>query len=630
MIEGVYQIGKVYKEGKKISEISSDIPNREEDTTYKVGVINFNLDKGIMEVDTIKEYSPGDEDRFKYVRLRLTGRQNQFFCTFTDLKRLYCEKDKKYSCWLSIEDELKDLPETEEIKEFLGLLESVKELFYPEGTLDFSKIRVINGVEVQNIKSEEDFKKKLKTELAKNEEIIFWTIQINGKCVVDYEFYDELIKKKVVDENKKEGDIVCYLCGEKKSEYFDDFARFPIKFFVNDKVGFSQKLSNRWHGNFALCIDCYTSIFAGQKFVLNNLRFNLGRIVDVLLIPEFVGDIPFSQEKIRKWAELTKDLYNPFELLEEAELREKLDEYKNRGFLKSFLLNFIFYEQNNAQFKIYSVVKDLPSGRIDELRERFRKYKDRVLGEGLEPLKGYGSIYELIPLRYSKSDKKVIDKSKIAELLSSILEGTPINRSFLIREFWLGAVARYFSNTSYSGIKELQSSEEKDREMCNYLLKTHQLLILLRELSLLSVRGEDMSLENLPEELKKYVEEVGFNEQETALFLLGTLIGEIGRKQARYGSKPILNKINYQGMSRERLLILFNEVYEKLEHEDLLYPQNELIYATAKELFDKNRNEWSLKPYENVYFLLSGYAYKTALNIKRGKEGKDDGKGSEQ
>ena len=628
MIEGFYQIGKVYKEGKKISEISSDIPNREEGTTYKVGVINFNLDKGIMEVDTIKEYSPGDEDRFKYIQPR--GNEKKFYCTFKDLKGLYCEKDKKNSCWLSIEDKLKDLPKTEEIKEFLGLLERVKELFYPNGTLDFSKIRVINGVEVQDIKSEEDFKKKLKTELEKNEEIIFWTIQINGKYVVDYEFYDELIKKKVVEKNKKKGDVVCYLCGEKKREYFDNFREYPIKFFVNDKVGFSQKLSDRWHGNFALCIDCYTSIFAGQKFVLNNLRFNLGGIVDVLLIPEFVGEIPFSQEKIKEWAELTKDLYNPFELLEEAQLREKLNDYKKFGFLKSFLLNFVFYEQNNAQFKIYSVVKDLPSSRIDELREKFREYKKRVLGEGLEPLKGYESIYELIPLRYSKSDRKVIDKSKMAELLSSILEGTPINRSFLIREFWLGAVARYFSNTSYFGIKELQSSEERDREMRSYLLKTHQLLILLRELSLLSVRREDMSLENLPEELKRYIEEMGLNEQETALFLLGTLIGEIGRKQARYGSKPILNKINYQGMSRERLVILFNEVHEKLEHEDLLYPQNELIYATAKELFDKNRNEWSLKPYENVYFLLSGYAYKTALNIKRGKEGKDGGEGSEQ
>ena len=618
MIEGIYQIGSIVKQGKRISEIASDIPQLKEDIKYKVGVINFSLDKEIIEIDTRKEYELGDEDKFKYIKLGLTGRQNQFFCTFTDLKRLQCEEGKEYSCWLSIKEEIQKLS-TNEVRNFLKTLQRVKGTFYSGRTLDLSKIRIFNGGSVEGFEDEKEFKQFLKRQLGRNEDIIFWTIEINGKKIVDCNFYDELIKKKVIDEKKREGKAVCYMCGEEKKEYLEDFARFPIKFFINDKVGFSQKLSDRWEGNFALCVSCYISVFAGQKFVLNNLKFSVGGVIDVLLIPEFVGKVPFAQDKLKEWADLIRDLYNPFKFFEEDELKGKLERYRRRGYLKNFLLNYIFYELNNQQFKIYSVVKDLPSSRIDELRRKFNKYRFKVLEQGLEPLKSYGSVYTLIPLRHSQSDRKIIDKSKISETFSSILEGIPVNKNFLVREFWIGAMARYFSNTSYFGIKDMSKQEDKDKAMWQYILKTHQLLILLKELPLLNTRRVEMDLSKIPEKLQMYIEEVGFNEQETALFLLGTLIGDIGSKQIKYGSKPILNKINYQGMSLGRLEILFNEVHEKLKHEKLLFPEEELIYETANYLFNKNLKNWNLKPYENVYYLLSGYAYKTALNIK-GKE----------
>ncbi len=80
-------------------------------------------------------------------------------------------------------------------------------------------------------------------------------------------------------------------------------------------------------------------------------------------------------------------------------------------------------------------------------------------------------------------------------------------------------MARFFTNTSYFGIKELARQEDRDKEMRQYLLKTHQFLILLKKLSLLDTRREEMCLDNVPEELRSYIDEVGFNEQETALFL---------------------------------------------------------------------------------------------------------------
>ncbi len=57
-----------------------------------------------------------------------------------------------------------------------------------------------------------------------------------------------------------------------------------------------------------------------------------------------------------------------------------------------------------------------------------------------------------------------------------------------------------------------------------------------------------------------------FDEQKTSMFLLGYLIGEIGKEQKNpeTNKKPILDKINYNGMSLNKLLILTNEVFDKL------------------------------------------------------------------
>ncbi len=623
MIEGIYQIGKVSREDRRISEIAADIPETKEGKVYKVGVINFNLNERIIEINTLKEYEQGDEDRYRYVKLLLTGRQNQFFCTFKDLKkRLFCEKNKPYSCWLSIEREAEEISKDEELKQFLILLKDIKEEFYKDGVLDLLKIKRFNSEDVDGFNNKEEFNEFLKRKLS-DEEIIFWTIQINGKNIVDYEFYDRLIKKKVIDEKKSKGKTVCYICYEEKDEYFEDLARLPIKFFINDKVGFSQKLSNKWTGNFALCSDCYISLFAGEKFILNNLKFNIGGVIDVLLIPEFISDIPFSKEKIKEWAGLVKDLYNPFDFIEETEFRNKLNRFKERGYLMSFLLNYVFYEQDNNQFKIYSVVKDLPNSRIDELRNRFIAYKEKVRNKFhfLEPLersiysKSEGKKPKIMNKQKSSNFSSILEgmnKQKISNIFSSILEGIPIEKRSIIREFWLGAIQR-----------------DRDEEMYNYILETLQFLMLLKELNLIYIRREEMEM-NVPEELKRYIEEVGFNEQETALFLLGTLIADVASKQIVYGSKPILNKINFQGMPLERLKILFNEVLEKLEHEKLLFGDKEIVYAAAKRLFDKNLRNWSLKPHENVYYILSGYAYKTALNIEVGKSKKEGKHGGEE
>lgn len=117
---------------------------------------------------------------------------------------------------------------------------------------------------------------------------------------------------------------------------------------------------------------------------------------------------------------------------------------------------------------------------------------------------------------------------------------------------------------------------------------------------------------HLDEETKAFLREMKYDGPRASMFLLGYLIGEIGNAQYDKGkSKPILGKITYQGMNKGKLIRLSNEVFEKLIEYKKLSFNNEQVFAECKKLLDPNINSWTLSDHENVFYVLSGYAYTT-------------------
>ena len=121
--------------------------------------------------------------------------------------------------------------------------------------------------------------------------------------------------------------------------------------------------------------------------------------------------------------------------------------------------------------------------------------------------------------------------------------------------------------------------------------------------------------DKLDDATQKYLEEMGYSGRQSALFLLGTLIGSIGIEQSKIGGgtdrKPILNKVNFSGMPLSKVLRLSNEIFEKLRQYKVLDYSNETTFAVMRHLFDMYSDDWDLTPQDNVYYILSGYAYKT-------------------
>jgi CRISPR-associated protein Csh1 len=404
-----------------------------------------------------------------------------------------------------------------------------------------------------------------------------------------------------------------------------------LGYYITDKVGFSCELSGDFSKNFILCRDCYMCLLAGETFVRNRLKSNIGGL-SVYIIPKFIMPMSFSSEKLQNWAEYIKVSFNSFRsLIGLREFEERLREYMEFEEIKnSFILNLLFWKKGiGAEFKILKLIKDVPPSRIELLQRvgnQIKDIADQLLGEANQWKIDLQGIYYLIPLRRTKVE--IIEYRKLLQLYDAIFSAKSVSYKFLIQQFVeLAGVYRFEKFDAYN-----IGRQQPDLGIAYSMLKANILLLYLKRLTILTGGGGNMDYANLDvdEGMRNFVREMEYDEPKVALFLLGYLIGEIGNAQYREGnSKPILGKITYQGMNQNKLVRLLNDVFEKLTQyksggKPLLH-YSEGIFAECKRLLDKTIQE-PLSDQENVFYVLSGYAYAThqAIKASQSKEAKKE------
>ncbi len=371
MIKGLYQIGKNYD----IEVVSSFVEEIDGKEKY---IIEINFDTKNEKISLLsKEYSQGDEYKYNFVKMSLTGRQKQPFVVFGDKKRIYGEKNKSYSRWTSLKDEIEDMELKQKILE-------VEKIFYDGDLLkDNYKETIENYLKQNNIKEKE---------------IAFWAVKIDGEDIHNNESYLKLIERKVLEDKSQKGKIICHFCSKETKKFFTDFSRLKMKIYINDKVGFSQNISNDWQGNFALCENCYKILIKGQSFILNKFSSKVGSI-NYLIIPEFIKEPKLNKNKLEKWSEYIKFYKNPFEFFN-MEFEKKIEEYREFEDYDNFvLLNYLFYEQNKQQFKVFALIKDIPNGRIEKIKQKIidirRSFGNFINDEGYL-IKNLSDFYYLV------------------------------------------------------------------------------------------------------------------------------------------------------------------------------------------------------------------------------------------
>lgn len=481
----------------------------------------------------------------------------------------------------------------------------------------------------------------------KTSQLKLYTLALNGELLSRHPHYINYLEHKVVNEvfaGDQAAQGVCHVCGS-QGKVTANTTRFKLlKFYITDKPGFASQLYNKgFLCNYALCKECYQALLAGERFVENELRTRLGQS-NVYLIPTFQTPEAYPDvETIEEWAQYLTARLAAAETLEKWHaFQQELERYRRYEDQKAlFVLNFLFATKKQAAVKVDKLVAEVPPSRLDrldEVRNFVRNWASKILGadtKGEWDL-GLGKLFYLLPIR--QGNRRPQEKPYL-ELLETLLVGRPLTLGMLIPQFLETACVHRFERYE---VYVHERPDDPERALVLHLLQTQLFLYYLRELGQLweleKEGGEKKAMAEemgevektlMDERLRSWLDGLEVKGAQRGLFLLGVLIGKIGSlREQRESGKPILNKVHFQGMDRDKIMRLTNEVYEKLRQYKIA-EYNEGLYAAMKAQLDSSLNELG-SPQENVYWVLSGYAYATWQAIRAGAERRSEGLGQEE
>jgi CRISPR-associated protein Csh1 len=110
--------------------------------------------------------------------------------------------------------------------------------------------------------------------------------------------------------------------------------------------------------------------------------------------------------------------------------------------------------------------------------------------------------------------------------------------------------------------------------------------------------------------IEDFLDSQGFSKKIRSMFYLGILINRVAMAQVRkeHKKKPILQKIQFQGMNEKEVYSLYMDVVEKLRQYDIMTLFSEAVmnrfhyyYEPVKGTFNNDK--------ENVFYVMAGYSY---------------------
>ncbi len=630
MIEAIKDIGEIIEKrgGDFIESLVKDIKVKEGKDHY---VIRINFDTKNNEVKLTEEtFSKNSPNKYLYVgnppansprdRVSVTGQNAQylFTSTFPTLLRNINGGKLKDKLEIVVSRFFRDVGNGKKFFDF------VNSGFCP----DFPKELYGKYSKEQEKKFKkaalECLFKKIKEERGINKnEIALFTVFVNGEPVSSDPEYKRYVASSFLDERFESAQKgTCYVCGKSDVPVTDDTTQLKFKYYITDKVNFASGLNKKnFYKNFSICKDCYRKLLEGEMFVKNNLRFNLYGMT-VYIIPKFIYKSNFSYPDISEWAK-NIDLFvssanaldNYIKFKEAIKEDMLFEESKN-----NLMLNLLLAKDDGKSLKIYGLIKDVPPSRIDEIVEKQNEldtFARNLLSDDNTWRLGFMSFLFLFPIRKKRDS---FDKS-LMKTYVDILEGNKISYDYLIERFTeLARVLVYEQSDQYfanGNANQLHKTVLKQ----NLLLKYFEELKLLRKGGVMDFKGLKVD-----SEIADFMKNMGYDEQKAAMFLIGYLVGIVGTAQWKAGidKKPILNKITYQGMGIKRIVPFVNELFEKLvQYKEL--PRSEVVFASAKSLLDKNIDNWRLSDKENVFYILSGYAFSTLKSMtSKNKNNKEE------
>lgn len=634
MIEGMIQIGQALpsQEGSLANLIQKMSPTKNK-KQLNVLKINFDLENDKLVIEVNEEVDSTTAEKYNFIgstgarslQWYVTSKVINYHVTETifilSKHDLGGELNKKVKAVLEnfyylIDNSLSDKYKYALDIEKYGISNMKMSDIYAQAKKDNSKPGDIGKAIISTISKEIENYLKENYDMKLNDFGLF-TLLIDGESIAQNEAYiSEVIKSKepkIKSSKKDKGS--CSICGSKEQVSMD-MTSTKIKVYTTNQIIFASKLDrNNYYRNMQMCKSCMSKYLAGETYVRNKLQSRLSTF-DVYIIPQFVYGEPLSESELDFVSSKIVNSFNTVKSFSGIQrMREDITnilDYKNIG--GYFLLNFMFYKTSQAATKILAFIKDINPSIFERIAEASIKSSDdirEIFDFKLNTYVDLQTVYFMNPVRLSKGNPT--QYRSVLQTYDSLLTGKKLNSKNVIKNICECVKIIWFDKVSYN-------IEPEDNRLEFFTIRANMYIKFLEYMNCLK-GGEGLAIEDLRvnDNLKSFISKMNYSEEQTAMFLLGTLIGEIGNVQYKKneGNKPILNKLNFNGIDKSKFIRLTKDVFNKLNQEKIR-TFNEVTFFEMKRLMDKNIETWSLNKEENLFYILSGYSFATTLPMLKG------------
>jgi len=459
----------------------------------------------------------------------------------------------------------------------------------------------------------------------------------NEIIVSNHPDYLELVKrlnhleeKEIMENLTEENNKYCFVCHQLKpdvsSEYSTKFDRSGInKIFTTTTINSAKQINKQnYVDNYAMCNKCYQNMRNGEKIISERFQATIAG-ERALIIPESImGYFDYREFKsIKDSVDFAFQSKDANDWIENVNAQAYFNETQ-------YVLNFIFYRTDGKSVTILDTIADVPLVRFERLMRTLMSSAARMRSQVKRM--SLGSIYRMIPVKINKKHEQ-IDIGRVLSFYKVLLNGGKINNETLY-DYCLEALEKGLKQLlkskldNYFNLDLSQYTNGKEdffikKIVMSYLVlfhTCHQMNVLdnpimnIREEEECNVEEEIVKPANITEaiaQMERFVEKQGFNSKAKALFYLGTLINRvaIAQYQKEHKTKPILKKINFQGMSEQEILRLYEDVVEKLQQYKKLNLYTENLMSKFHEYYGPIKEKDEFSEHANVFYLMSGYAY---------------------
>ncbi len=605
---------------KKIKNKDTKKEEYSQEPTQSI-IFNLDLTKNNIEISFTPQLSK--ELRGEYFVFNAPGNSKKFSFATPTLKNLI---EKSIPDTLTYLEELNFKSEFIKFKEFIMTL---KERFYSNDSLDFTKVVDIGALSIEDYLiqksgfSKKEFKDRFK---------IFF-LYINGKSILNSEFRDNYIElryyemvEKYFDINFKEKKVVkkqkiSSLSG--LNQRVTNEVSILTKFYITDKaksVFFENCDTKNCYKAFTLSQSEFEQVLVGINFIWVNFRKRY-RDLEYLIIPKseyiiknFNDCAPIIIEEMNLFL---RNKYVPFE--EERKLYSYSQE--------NLIFDLLFYEKGQNDFKIMKLFSNMDFKNITKIElvlfdvanknKTFFKYFSRANVISLNTI--WNSLYSQL-IENSGKDKVKIYRTEFFSLLDSIFNTRKVIFNTYIKKYLLNLKSKYLNRDKNSSkgldivliidsFNALQFFTKYNLVTFKKMEKEKQLLI--KEVPLARLQEFFTLHKNIfGLDIENGVEKQG-------LVILGYLVNQIVYAQ-KDKSKTFLDKINFDGIRTEKIPKFRNEIIEFLGFNDILKFNQKIIACCDERLLDLSNS--NLTPEEITYYILLGNFLGAYLGIEAGTQ----------